>query len=175
MKFIETSLPSVFHIELQLLKDERGHFARSYCTRAFSEHGLTPCLEQCNISFNQKKGTLRGMHFQIEPHAEAKLVRCVRGKIWDVVIDLRPGSKTFEQWIGIELAAQAPSMLYIPAGCAHGFQTLEDETEVFYQMSYPFVSEAARGIRWNDPYFNITWPKDKRIISAKDQNYPLYF
>jgi dTDP-4-dehydrorhamnose 3,5-epimerase len=174
MKFIKTLLPGVFIIELDMLKDERGFFARTYCRQKFLEQGLNPPLEQSNISFNLKKGTLRGMHFQLDPHAEAKLVRCVRGSIYDVVIDLRPDSKTFEQWIGVELSQSVPQMLYIPEGCAHGFQTLEDNTELLYQMSYHFVPEAARGIRWDDPYFNITWPEAERIISIKDQNYPLY-
>ena len=174
MKFIETALPKVFLIELELLKDARGHFARSYCASEFLKADLNPKLQQCNISYNLKKGTLRGMHFQTAPHAEAKLVRCIRGAIFDVVIDLRPDSVTFEQWIGVELSEKSPTMLYIPEGCAHGFQTLEDNTEVFYQMSYPFVPEAARGVRWDDPHFNIKWPSGERIISDKDQSYSKY-
>lgn len=174
MKFTETSLMGVFLIELDLLKDERGFFARTFCAQKFLQNGLNPRLEQCNISHNLKKGTLRGMHFQTAPHGEAKLVRCLRGSIYDVVIDLRPDSPTFEQWTGVELSEKTPTMLYIPEGCAHGFQTLEDNTEVFYQMSYPFVPEAARGVRWDDPHFKITWPSGKRVISAKDQSYPQY-
>jgi dTDP-4-dehydrorhamnose 3,5-epimerase len=174
LKFIPTALSGVTFIELELLKDERGFFARTYCLQEFLKNGLNPRLEQCNISYNQKKGTLRGMHFQSAPHAEAKLVRCIRGAIFDVVIDLRPESATFEQWIGIELSEKSPQMLYIPEGCAHGFQTLEDNTEVFYQMSYPFVPEAAQGVRWNDARFKIAWPSGEKIISVKDQNYPLY-
>lgn len=174
MKFNETSIRGVFLIDLDLMKDDRGFFARTYCRQKFSEFGLNPQLEQCNLSYNLKKGTLRGMHFQVSPHAEAKLVRCIRGSIYDVVIDLRPDSPTFEKWQGFELSDKFPQMLYIPEGCAHGFQTLEDNTEVFYQMSYFFVPEAARGIRWNDPHFKIEWPPDNRIISPKDQSYPLY-
>lgn len=174
MKFTETSLMGVFLIELDLLKDERGFFARTFCAQKFLQNGLNPRLEQCNISHSLKKGTLRGMHFQTAPHGEAKLVRCLRGSIYDVVIDLRPDSPTFEQWTGVELSEKTPTMLYIPEGCAHGFQTLEDNTEVFYQMSYPFVPEAARGVRWDDPHFKITWPSGKRVISAKDQSYPQY-
>jgi len=174
MKFNETSLSGVFLVDLDLMTDERGFFARTYCNKKFLQHGLNPCSEQCNISYNLKKGTLRGMHFQIAPHAEAKLVRCIRGSIFDVVIDLRPDSATFEQWIGVELSEKSPKMLYIPEGCAHGFQTLEDNTEVFYQMSYPFVPEASRGVRWDDPHFQVVWPSGERIISLKDQNYPLY-
>ncbi len=174
MKINETSLKGVFLIDPDLMADERGFFARTYCSQKFAQYGLNPRLEQCNISYNHKKGTLRGMHFQTAPHAEAKLVRCIRGAIFDVVIDLRPDSLTFEQWIGVELSEKFPKMLYIPEGCAHGFQTLENNTEVFYQMSNFFVPDAARGVRWDDPNFNITWPSDERIISVKDQNYPLY-
>jgi len=174
MRFNETSLKGVFLIELDLLKDERGFFARTFCSQKFSQHGLNPRFDQCNISYNHKKGTLRGMHFQAAPHAEAKLIRCIRGAIFDVVIDLRSESATFEQWIGIELSARSAEMLYIPEGCAHGFQTLEDNTEIFYQMSYPFIPEAASGVSWNDPHFNIKWPCAERIISTKDQSYPPY-
>ncbi len=174
MKFSKTALMGVFFIEIDLLKDERGFFARTFCREKFLQHGLNPNLEQCNISYNLKKGTLRGMHFQTAPHAEAKLVRCIRGAIFDVVIDLRPESATFEQWIGVELSEKSPNMLYIPEGCAHGFQTLEDNTEVFYQMSYPFVPEAARGVKWDDPHFKINWPSGDRVVSAKDQSYPQY-
>jgi len=174
LNLVKTALEGVFLIELKLLEDERGFFARTYCAKTFLEYGLNPQFEQCNTSYNRKKGTLRGMHFQTDPHGEAKLVRCTRGSIFDVVIDLRRDSKTFEKWIGIELSARQPTMLYIPEGCAHGFQTLEDDTEVFYQMSYPYVAEAARGLRWNDPYFNIHWPLEEKIVSVKDHHYPLY-
>lgn len=174
MKFIKTDLNGVFLVELDLIEDERGFFARTYCVKEFLRNGLNPQLAQCNISYNRKRGTLRGMHFQADPHGEAKLVRCIRGAIFDVVIDLRPNSQTFEKWIGIELSDKQPTLLYIPEGCAHGFQTLEHNTELFYQMSYPYVAEAAHGLRWNDPYFNIQWPIEEKIISVKDQHYPLY-
>ena len=134
--------------------------------------GLNPNIVQCNISFNNKKGTLRGMHYQVEPHAEAKLVRCTRGSIYDVIIDLRPESPGFTKWFFVELSAENRKMLYIPEGFAHGFQTLTDNTETFYQMSGFYFPESARGVRWDDPCFNIKWPEDNRIISQKDLEYP---
>jgi dTDP-4-dehydrorhamnose 3,5-epimerase len=170
--FNETKLKAAFAIELQKQEDERGFFARSWCQQDFAEHGLNPKLVQCNISFNQLKGTLRGMHYQVAPHEEAKLVRCTRGALYDVIVDLRPASPTFKQWLGIELTAENHRMLYIPEGFAHGFQTLEDDTEVFYQMSEFYHPECARGVRWNDPAFNILWPVEEKIISAKDNSYP---
>jgi dTDP-4-dehydrorhamnose 3,5-epimerase len=172
VKFIATQLPGAYIVELDLLEDERGFFARSWCQTEFTAHGLNPNLVQCNISFNRKKGTLRGMHYQISPHAEAKLVRCPRGAIYDVIVDLRPQSLTFKQWIGVELTSENHRMLYIPEGMAHGFQTLEDNTEVFYQMSEFYHPESARGIRWDDPMFGIEWPTDERTtISDKDRSY----
>jgi dTDP-4-dehydrorhamnose 3,5-epimerase len=172
MKFSELALPGVFAIEPELFEDERGFFARSFCKEEFKHYGLNPQFEQCNISFNHKKGTLRGMHYQVDEQSEAKLVRCTMGKIFDVVIDLRPHSKTYKQWLSIELSAHNRTMLYIPEGFAHGFQTLEDHTEVFYQMSVSFAPSSARGIRWNDPHFRITWPIEKpSVISLKDQHY----
>ena len=147
MKFIETKLAGAYIIELDLIKDTRGFFARSWCQEEFAKHGLNPNLVQCNISFNHQKGTLRGMHYQIKPHEEAKLVRCTQGKIYDVIIDLRTNSTTYKQWFGVELSAANRKMLYIPEGFAHGFQTLEDHSEVFYQMSNFYHPESARGIR----------------------------
>ncbi len=172
MKFNETTISGVYLIDLELLEDERGHFARTYCKNEFLHHGLNPHLEQCNLSYNHKKGTLRGMHYQEEPYAEAKLIRCVRGEIFDVVIDLRPQSQTFEHWWSVELSSS--QLLYIPEGCAHGFQTLQDGSEVLYQMSSPFIPDAAKGIRWDDPHFKIAWPIEEKIVSKKDQNYPAY-
>ena len=172
MKFIETPLKGAYIIEIEPMKDARGSFARSWCKREFEEHGLNPKIVQCNISFNKKRGTLRGMHFQIEPFAEAKLVRCTRGTIYDVIIDLRVTSPTFRQWFAVELSERGQKMLYMPECFAHGFQTLEDNTEVFYQMSEYYYPEYARGIRWNDPHLSIKWPGDERIISKKDQQYP---
>lgn len=172
MIFIETQLKGAFIIKPERLEDERGFFARSWCQREFEAHGLNSRLVQCNISFNKKAGTLRGMHYQAAPYEEAKLVRCTQGAIYDAIIDLRPESPTFKQYTAIVLTAQNRQMLYVPEGFAHGFLTLEDHTEVFYQMSEFYAPEYARGIRWNDPAFNIQWPADVQIISERDQNLP---
>ena len=175
MIFEETKLAGAFVIEQELFADERGFFARSWSVREFDARGLDARLAECNISFNHRKGTLRGMHFQNEPHAQAKLVRCTSGAIYDVIIDLRPASDTFRQWIGVELTAANRRMLYVPAGFAHGFQTLADDTEVFYQMSDVFAPECAGGVRWDDPAFGIAWPDnggEERIIIARDRAYP---
>ncbi len=172
MIFTETRLKGAYIIELQKLEDERGFFARSWCQREFLAHGLDLHIMQCNISFNKKKGTMRGMHYQVAPFAETKLVRCTRGAIYDVIIDLRPESATFLQWIAVEITADNGKMLYVPKRFAHGFQTLEDDTEVFYQMSEFYSPEYACGVRWNDPLFNINWPDAERTISTKDQEYP---
>lgn len=175
MIFTETKLKGAYVIELERIEDERGFFARSWCQKEFEEHGLNSRLVQCNISFNKKKGTLRGMHYQAGPYEEAKLVRCTRGAIYDVIIDLRPDSDTFKQWIAEELSAKNQKMLYIPEGFAHGFQTLENDSEVFYQMSEFYHPECARGVRWDDPTFRIIWPPDnKRIISTRDLDYSLW-
>jgi dTDP-4-dehydrorhamnose 3,5-epimerase len=175
MKFTELSLENAFIIQPDLIEDERGFFARSFCIDEFKKNGLNPNLEQCNISFNHKKGTLRGMHYQIGDKSEVKVVRCTMGKIYDVIIDLRPKSMTYKKWQGFELSAENRQMLYIPEGFAHGFQTLEDKTEVFYQMSASFAPSFARGIRWNDSSFKIDWPiTTPSIISLKDQQYPDY-
>jgi dTDP-4-dehydrorhamnose 3,5-epimerase len=173
MIFQEMRLPGAFIIEPEPLADQRGFFARTWCRREFSERGLSPDLVQCNISSNARKGTLRGMHFQVAPHAEVKLVRCTRGAIYDVIIDLRPSSPTYLQWIAVELSALDYRQLYIPEGFAHGFQTLVDDSDVFYQMSEFYHSESARGVRWDDPAFGITWPLEVTAISTRDQNYPL--
>lgn len=174
MQFVETCLPGTFEIRVEPHCDERGFFARSWCQREFAQRGLNPRLVQCNISFNSRKGTLRGMHFQAPPHAEAKLVRCTRGSIYDVVIDLRAGSSTYKRWVGITLTAGNRSMFYIPEGFAHGFVTLEDETEVFYQMSDFHDPESARGVRWNDPAFGIVWPVEVEVISERDAGYAAF-
>jgi dTDP-4-dehydrorhamnose 3,5-epimerase len=173
MRFIELALPGLFLVELELIQDERGFFARSWCQREFAEHGLNPQLVQCNVSFNHKRGTLRGLHYQTEPHAEDKLVRCTRGSIFDVALDLRPDSPTYLRWLGIELTEDNARMLYIPKGFAHGFQTLADRSELFYQMSQAYHPASARGVRWNDPAFGIEWPPvAQRIISPRDRDYP---
>lgn len=172
MIFVETKLKGAYIIEPEKREDERGFFARSWCEKEFAEHGLNPHTVQCNISFNRKKGTLRGMHYQIEPCAEAKLVRCTQGAIYDVIIDLRPESPTFKQNIAEVLTAKNHKMLYVPEGFAHGFQALEDHTEVFYQMSGFYEPQFARGVRWNDPAFGIKWPIGEPIILERDRTYP---
>jgi dTDP-4-dehydrorhamnose 3,5-epimerase len=171
MIFTETRLKGAFIIDLDLHEDERGFFARSWCEQEFQEHGLNPRLVQCNISYNKKRGTLRGMHYQTEPYPEAKLVRCTRGAIFDVIIDLRPASPTYKEWISVELTSDNHLAIYVPEGFAHGFQALVDTSEVFYQMSEYFHPECARGIRWNDEQFKICWPLIKTIISSRDQSY----
>ncbi|WP_449245244.1 dTDP-4-dehydrorhamnose 3,5-epimerase [Desulfobacca acetoxidans] len=171
MIFCETRLKGAFIIELEPIADARGFFARTWCQREFAAHGLKSRFVQCNISYNKKKGTLRGMHYQIAPHAEAKVVRCTRGAIYDVIIDLRPDSLTFKQWLAVELTADNRRMLYIPEEFAHGFQTLEDDTEVFYQMSEFYHPECARGVRWDDEAFGIEWQGEIPIISENDRSY----
>jgi len=172
MKFHETKLPGVFEIRIEPKLDDRGFFARSWCRKEFEEHGLDPRLVQCNISVSKRKGTLRGVHYQTPPYAETKLVRCTRGAIYDVIVDLRPQSPTFKQWAAIVLTADKRNMAYVPENCAHGFLTLEDETEVFYQMSEFYDSASARGVRWNDPAFGIAWPAQVEVISERDRTYP---
>jgi dTDP-4-dehydrorhamnose 3,5-epimerase len=171
MVFEETLLVGAYIINLQKIEDERGFFARSWCQREFGEHSLSSHLVQCNISFNRQKGTLRGMHFQFPPAAESKLVRCTRGGIYDVIIDLRPDSPTFLQWVGVELTAENRTALYMPKGFAHGFQSLENDTEVFYQMSEFYAPQLAGGVRWNDPQLGIIWPLPVSVISKRDQEY----
>jgi len=172
MTFTETVLKGAFIVEPELLADERGFFARAWCQHEFHASGLNPRLTQCSISFNRKRGTLRGMHYQAKPYEEAKLVRCTMGSIYDVIIDLRPQSPTFLQHVAVVLTARNRLMLYAPEECAHGFQTLEDDTEVFYQMSQDYAPSHARGVRWNDRAFGIQWPVAERIISEKDQCLP---
>jgi dTDP-4-dehydrorhamnose 3,5-epimerase len=172
MLFHETKLPGVFEIHLEPHPDNRGLFARSWCQKEFDAHGLNPRLVQCNLSFNMRKGTLRGMHFQEPPYAEVKVVRCTRGAIYDVVVDLRPSSSTYRDWTAAVLTATNRCMIYVPEGCGHGFLTLEDETEVSYQMSEFYNPESARGARWNDPAFQIVWPGKVEVISDRDRTYP---
>ena len=172
MKFFETELKGSYIIELERPEmDERGFFTRIWDKKIFQDKGLNSDLVQISFSFNKTRGTIRGMHFQKKPFAEVKLVRCTRGKIFDVIIDLRPESNTYKKWIGVELKSDDFKMLYIPKGFAHGFQTLEDDTEVFYQMSNWFSPEHVRGIRWNDKEFDIKWPIKCSIISKKDTTY----
>jgi dTDP-4-dehydrorhamnose 3,5-epimerase len=173
MIFTETKLKGAYIIQPEPHEDERGFFARTYCEREFARYGLAACSAQCNVSYNARMGTLRGMHYQAQPYGEAKLITCLSGTVYDVIIDLRPDSATHGQWWSVELTSKPPrSMLYIPAGFAHGFQTLEDHTEVFYQISEFYHPECARGVRWNDKAFDIRWPPAERIISARDASYP---
>jgi dTDP-4-dehydrorhamnose 3,5-epimerase len=175
MLFSPTNLEGSYVIELERRDDDRGFFARAWCEREFAENGLNTRLVQCNVSFNRRRGTLRGMHFQRPPHAEAKLVRCTRGAIHDVIIDLRAGSPTYKQWLGVDLTAENRRMLYVPEGFAHGYQTLVDESEVFYQVSEFYTPEAEGGVRWDDPAFGIVWPDpDGAFLSGKDRSWPDY-
>ena len=173
MIFSETELKGAFVIDPELLKDDRGFFARIFCVNEFRNRGLVTKYVQCNISFNLKKGTLRGMHYQAKPHEEVKLVQCIKGSIYDVIIDLRKDSPTFRKWITVELTERNHRMFYIPEGFAHGFQTLEDNTEVFYQMAEFYSPEYAWGVRWDDPVFNISWPLNAVILSDRDKSYSL--
>jgi len=172
MIFTETKLKGAYVIDLQKLEDERGFFARSFCRREFDAHGLNPNVIQCNVSFNAKKGTMRGMHYQAKPFEEAKLVRCTMGSIYDVIVDLRPDSPSFKDFIGLELSPHNRLALYVPEGFAHGFLTLKDNAEVFYQMSEFYVPDASRGFRYNDPMFVIPWPREVQVISDRDRTYP---
>ena len=174
MHFEATELPGVFLIGLAPVRDSRGWFARTYCEREFAEHGLDGRFVQCNLSHNASRGTLRGMHFQRDPRSEIKLVRCLRGSIHDVVIDLRKDSPTYLRWIGVELSAGNGLALYVPGGFAHGFQTLEDDTEIWYQMGEFYTPELSDGVRWDDPAFGIRWPIADPILSDKDRSYPDY-
>jgi len=172
MKFHETNLPGVFEIHIEPATDERGFFARSWCQKEFEDHGLNSNLVQCSVSLNLQKGTLRGMHYQAAPFPEAKVVRCTAGAIYDVVLDLREQSPTFKQWFATVLSAENRHSLYIPEGCAHGFLTMTDDSEVLYQMSEFYHPEAGRGVRWNDPAFQIIWPEAVKVISERDRTYP---
>ncbi|WP_345951547.1 MULTISPECIES: dTDP-4-dehydrorhamnose 3,5-epimerase [unclassified Mucilaginibacter] len=169
MIFTETKLKGAFVVDINRLEDERGFFARSYCKTEFEAHALNTNLVQSNVSFNKISGTLRGMHMQNEPHAETKLVRCTSGSIFDVIVDLRPESNTFKEWIGVELSAENYRMLYVPEGFAHGFLTLEDCTAVAYQVTQFYHNTAERAYRWDDPAFGISWPFKPVLVSEKDK------
>lgn len=171
MKFISIPLEKACLIELEAMIDDRGFFARSWCAGEFRLHGLNPNVVQCSVSFNTRKGTLRGMHYQKEPYPEAKLVRCCSGAIYDVIVDLRPTSPSYCKWFAVELTAANRKMLYVPEGFAHGFQTLADDTEVFYQISESYRPEYAQGVRWDDPQFGIEWPIRDPIISQRDRTF----
>jgi dTDP-4-dehydrorhamnose 3,5-epimerase len=174
MIFRETPLAGAWVLEPERIADERGFFARTYCRRDFEERGLDPAIAQCSVSFNHRRGTLRGLHFQAAPHEEVKLVRVTRGAVWDVIVDLRPGSRTYAKHFSIVLSAESRNELYLPKGMAHGFQTLEDGTEVFYQISELYAPESARGYRWDDPSFAIPWPEPVTVMSDKDRNLPFF-
>lgn len=174
MKFHETILNGAYVIEPEPIEDHRGFFARAWCQREFADHGLSSEMVQCNISSNRHRGTLRGMHYQTPPHQEAKLVRCTSGAIYDVIIDLRPESHTFMQHLGVTLTAENRQMLYVPEGFAHGFITLEDSVEVFYQVSAFYAPGYERGLRYDDPTFEIQWPEKVEVISEKDATWPDY-
>lgn len=174
MKFIETPLAGALAIQPERRSDERGFFARVFCRDEFAAHGLDFYAAQCNISFNPTKATLRGMHYQAAPHREVKLVRCTMGAIFDVIVDLRADSRSFGRWFGIELSAENRDMLYVPEGFAHGYLTLTDNTEVFYQVSESYAPSCERGVRWDDPEFGIKWPLRPELISDKDRDHPLW-
>jgi len=172
MIFEKTKLPGVFEIRMEPMPDARGFFARCWCEREFESHGLNPKVVQCSVSFNARRGTLRGMHYQVAPDQEAKVVRCTKGALYDVLVDLRRGSPTFGDWVAVVLTAERRNMVYVPEGCAHGFLTLEDETEVLYQISEFYSPQSARGVRWDDPAFRIVWPEEVKVISERDRKYP---
>jgi len=173
MHFLPTQLPGVFVVEPEPKADDRGCFARTWCRAEFAAAGLATDWVQCSVSFNHRSGTLRGMHWQAAPHEEVKLVRCTMGAAYDVVLDLRSDSAAFGKWVAVEITAENRRAVYIPAGCAHGFQTLVDATELFYQMSEFYHAEVARGVRWDDPAFGIRWPAcEGRVISPRDLSFP---
>jgi dTDP-4-dehydrorhamnose 3,5-epimerase len=174
MIFTETELPGAYIIEPELIRDQRGYFARTFCREEFLQCDLCSEFIQCSTSFNIRRGTLRGMHYQKPPYSETKLVRCISGAIFDVIIDLRPQSKTFKKWISVELSQENRKMLYIPEQFAHGFLTLEDDTELEYQISCKYVPESAAGVRFDDPAFGIKWPSKPSVISDRDLTFPLW-
>ncbi|HWN10323.1 MAG TPA: dTDP-4-dehydrorhamnose 3,5-epimerase [Pyrinomonadaceae bacterium] len=173
MTITETKLAGVYLVEPQRFEDDRGFFAPAFSAKDFAEQGMASVFVESNISFSTNRGTLRGMHYQAAPYGQDKLVRCTRGAIFDVAVDLRPDSPTFKEWIGVELSAENRNMLYVPADCGHGFQTLTSDTEVFYMVSKVFVPQSGRGFRWNDPAFGIEWPEfEERVLIQRDQEYP---
>lgn len=172
MRFNPAPIEGVFVIELEKIGDDRGFFARTFCSEEFKKMGIEHAFVQVNNSLSAEKGTLRGMHYQLPPYEETKLVRCIRGRLYDVVLDLREGSPTFGKHFGTELTAENRKMMVVPRGCAHGFITLEASSEVFYMVSSPYNKELERGVRWNDPAFNIEWPIEPSVISARDQSHP---
>jgi dTDP-4-dehydrorhamnose 3,5-epimerase len=174
MKFTETKLAGAYLVSLHKIEDDRGFFARGWCRDEFAAQGLTRDMVQLNVGFSHAKGTVRGLHYQVAPHEEAKFVRCTRGAIYDVIVDLRPGSPTRGQWVGAELTADNGLMLYAPEGCAHGYQTLVDNTDTYYLTSASYAAAAARGVRYNDEAFGISWPLPVSVVSDVDKNWPGY-
>jgi dTDP-4-dehydrorhamnose 3,5-epimerase len=172
--FTPARLAGAFSIDLERREDDRGFFARSYCRKEFEAHGLKADVAQCNTSYNRRRGTLRGLHYQVAPRAEAKVVHCTAGAVYDVILDLRPESPTFHRWEAFELTVDNRRMLYVPEGFAHGFQTLSDHTSVLYLMMEFYSPEHARGVRWNDPAFGIDWPIAEPIVSRRDAGFPLW-
>jgi dTDP-4-dehydrorhamnose 3,5-epimerase len=173
MAFTELPLGGAYLVEMLPLVDERGFFARAYCAEEFSARGLGAVLRQCSVSYNNRKSTLRGLHYQAAPHEEHKLVRCTAGAVFDVIVDIRPGSPTYRRWYGLELSAENRRSLFIPPGFAHGFMTLSDHSEIYYMISVQHVSESGRGLRWSDPALAIRWPAQPEVISERDAAYPL--
>jgi len=171
MRFVETVVAGVWVIEPERHEDDRGFFARTWDTTVFAERGLNPAFVQSSVSYNYRRGTLRGLHYQIPPCAEAKLVRCTAGAVFDVAVDLRPDSETFRRWFGVELSAENGLGMYVPEGCAHGFLTLTDDSEISYQISEFWAPEAGRGVRWDDPAFGIKWPGEVVVINERDRTY----
>ncbi|MDQ3979449.1 MAG: dTDP-4-dehydrorhamnose 3,5-epimerase [Actinomycetota bacterium] len=169
----ETEVDGCYVIDVEPLEDERGFFARTFCADEFTSRGLNPCVAQSSVSYNAPAGVLRGLHYQAAPHEEAKLVRCTRGRVFDVAVDLRATSRTYGLWTGVEMSADNHRALYIPEGCAHGFLTLEAASELFYQISTPYRPETSRGVRWDDPSLAITWPAVPKLVSARDRGLPL--
>lgn len=172
MDFYETDIPGAYIVELEKIGDERGFFARTWCRDEFAEQGIMASFVQANTAFSRKRGTLRGLHYQAPPHAEGKLVRCIQGTVYDVALDMRPDSPAFGTWIGVELSNENRRLLYIPEGCAHGYLTLTDDTEVFYLVTARYAPDAERGVRYDDPAFDIEWPIEVEVISEKDASWP---
>lgn len=173
MKFSQGRLNGIWIIDIEPREDERGFLARTFCEQEFHSHGLNTCWPQCNLTLTRERGMVRGMHFQAEPKPEIKLIRCAAGAIWDVLVDVRPGSPTFGQWEAFELSGENRRSLYVPGGFAHGFQCMRDNSEVFYQMSEVYYPDLARGLRWNDPKVGIAWPLPDAVLSDRDKNLPL--
>lgn len=173
MKFTKSRIPGAWIIDVSEIHDDRGFFAMTWLPGEFTKRGLDPSLAQCNLAFNHKRGTLRGMHFQNAPHEQVKIIRCTRGALLDVIVDLRPDSPAYRQWEAVELTADNRRMFYMPKGIAHGYITLTDGAEAYYHTSIPWAPQAESGVRWNDPAFGIKWPFEPGIVSAKDGAWPL--